>query len=250
VPTRQVKRTAPTQRPQGTAREVDKPKLAEVVAQKIEREIADGGWAVGEVIGSEADLLAKYQVSRAVLREAVRIVEHHFIATMRRGPHGGLVVTEPDVGAIVRTVALQLQFEGIEPRQLYEARVAMELSCVREAAERITPDGIVQLQAFLEHEKQLDVGGLRSHSHDFHVLVAELTGNPALRLFVEILGRLTEQQSVHPPSPDEVDDVLRAHGRIGEAVMAQDAAAAERRMERHLRAVTGWLRSPARAASS
>jgi DNA-binding FadR family transcriptional regulator len=233
----------------GATRTSGKPKLAEVVAQKIERDIAERGWAVGEVIGSETELLARYGVSRAVLREAVRIVEHHYIATMRRGPHGGLVVTAPDIGAIVRSVALQLQFEHIEVRQLYEARVALELSCVREAAERITPEGIIRLQAFLDKEGQLDVVGLRSHSHDFHVLIAELTGNPAWRLFVQILGRLTEEQSPHPASPEEADEVRRVHVRIAEAVMARDADAAERRMRRHLHAVTGWLRAPARVST-
>jgi DNA-binding FadR family transcriptional regulator len=240
VPTPDLERpTRSAGRPNSAPGAVGKPKLAEIVAQKIEREVAERGWVVGEVIGSETELLARYGVSRAVLREAVRIVEHHYVATMRRGPHGGLVVTAPDIRAIVRSVTLQLQYQNIDARHLYEARVVLELSCVREAAEHITPDGIIQLQAFLTKEGQLGAVGLRSHSHDFHVLMAELTGNPARRLFVQILGRLTEDQAPDPAPPEDADEVRGVHVRIAEAVMGRDADAAERRMQRHLHTVTG-----------
>jgi DNA-binding FadR family transcriptional regulator len=71
-------------------REEPSPKLAEALAARIERTIASRKWPVGAVLGSEESLLAKFRVSRAVLREAVRILEHHRTATMRRGPGGGL----------------------------------------------------------------------------------------------------------------------------------------------------------------
>jgi DNA-binding FadR family transcriptional regulator len=70
-------------------------KLAALTARRIEDEIIARRWPIGEVIGSEADLMARYEVSRAVLREAVRLVEHHGAARMRRGPSGGLVVQAP-----------------------------------------------------------------------------------------------------------------------------------------------------------
>jgi DNA-binding FadR family transcriptional regulator len=223
-------------------RRIERPKLAEVIAAEIEGDIVGRGWSVGELVGSEAQLLQKYGVSRAVLREAVRIVEHHYVATMRRGPRGGLLVTEPDIGAIVRAVALQLQFQHIEPDQLYEARIALELGCARQAAEKITPDGVELLKAYVAEEKRLGPADLRARSHDVHILIAELTGNPALRLFVEVLGRLTMQQSGYPSSQAEIDSVTRAHVRIVDALIAHDADAAERRMQRHLLALTKWLR--------
>src|SRR6202008_2145866 len=70
-------------------------KRAAKVADLIVEDVMASGWPVGEVLGSEAELLERYQVSRAVFREAVRLVEHQQVATMRRGPGGGLVVIEP-----------------------------------------------------------------------------------------------------------------------------------------------------------
>lgn len=226
--------------------------LAQVLAERIEDEIIARGWPVGAVIGLEADLLQKYGVSRAVFREAARIVEHHGVAAMRRGPGGGLVVTTPDLDAVVRTVALQLDFLTIAPDQVVEARIALELESVRLAVERLTSEGKARIEAFLAGEEDVirdaqvrgETGG-ENPTHTFHILLAELTGNPALRLLVQTLGRLTGQQALWPApdSPTKVEsEIHRVHARIAEAVMAGDVAVAQRRMRRHLEVVTDFLR--------
>ena len=68
---------------------------ATVTAGRIVDDVVALGWPIGTVLGSESDLLERYGVSRAVFREAVRLVEHQQVASMRRGPGGGLVVSEP-----------------------------------------------------------------------------------------------------------------------------------------------------------
>lgn len=227
----------------------DARKLGEILAQHIEDEIVAGDWQVGTVLGSEADLIERYGVSRAVFREAMRIVDHHGVAEMRRGPGGGLVITEPDLGAVVRAVSLQLKFENIRPDQVIEARNALELSCVRLAAQRIDAVGAARMDSFLDDELQRIKRTRRSRrpkgdlpSHDFHLLIAELTGNPAMSLFVQMISRVLGEQAPRAESLDRVaQEVHRAHARIGAAVIAGDAETAERRMARHLESVRGYL---------
>lgn len=67
-------------------------KLAENLARTIFREVAQQGWPVGTVIGSEAELIERHDMSRAVLREAIRLLEYHQIARMRRADRGGRAV--------------------------------------------------------------------------------------------------------------------------------------------------------------
>src|SRR5687767_3646940 len=98
---------------------------------QIEHEIIEAGWPVGEILGSESELLDSHGVSRAVLREAIRLLEHHDVAMMRRGPGGGLVVKRPNPLAAVRPVSLYLEYEGVEPHELYEARSSLELTAVK-----------------------------------------------------------------------------------------------------------------------
>src|ERR1700724_1090383 len=69
-------------------------KKAEIVADQIEQTIVGQRWEPGELFGSEVELIARYGVSRAVFREAVRLLEHHGLAEMRRGLHDGLFIRQ------------------------------------------------------------------------------------------------------------------------------------------------------------
>jgi DNA-binding FadR family transcriptional regulator len=230
----------------------DSRKLGEILAETIEDEIFAAGWPVGTVIGSESELLEKYGVSRAVFREAIRIVDHHGVAEMRRGPGGGLVVSSPDLDAVVRAVSIQLRYEHIKPDQVIEARRALEVECARLAARRISTAGRQQLEAFLAAEEQrinqTRRAGRRKGdlpSHDFHLLLADLTGNPAMRLFVQMINLALGEQAPKSPSLTEVaSEVHRIHARIAEAVLAGDADTAARRMDRHLAAVMDYFEAP------
>src|SRR6202041_3172660 len=101
-------------------------KRAAKVADLIIEDVMALGWPVGEVLGSEAELLDRYQVSRAVFREAVRLVEHQQVARARRGPGGGLVITEPTVGAVIDAVVLYLYRVEAPLDELFEARIVLE----------------------------------------------------------------------------------------------------------------------------
>jgi DNA-binding FadR family transcriptional regulator len=228
-------------------------KLAELTCEKIEMGIIDMGWPVGKVIGSEAELLAQYGVSRAALREAIRLLEHHNVAYMRRGPGGGLVVAEPDPDAMAHAAAVYLRYRKVNPPDLFEARTALELAAIRNAAENIDESGIVKLRAILEHESNFVGGESDATIHDFHVVVAELSGNPALHLFVNVLTQLSaarflgttamfdKRAARSVSSSKQVEEVHRAHEGIAEAIIAGDTALAQHRMVRHLNALAAAL---------
>jgi DNA-binding FadR family transcriptional regulator len=214
-------------------------RLAEVVAAQIEQEIMSRGWPIGEVIGSEPELIEKMGVSRAVFREAVRIIEHHNVARMRRGPGGGLVVTAPDSVAVQRAVALYLRYAGVSHENLFATRTTLELACATQAAENITEAGIERLRAVLAVEEQLREQAIPTgHTHDLHVAIAELTGNPVMTLFVQVLTELTRQQQLpHADVGRAIADYHHAHEALVDAIVAGDAAMAQHRMRRHLEAI-------------
>jgi DNA-binding FadR family transcriptional regulator len=224
-------------------------KLAEQTSEKIEMKILEMNWPVGKVIGSEAGLLAEYDVSRAALREAIRLLEHHNVAYMRRGPGGGLVVAEPDPDAMAHAAAVYLRYWKVTPPDLFETRAALELAAVRSAAEHIDEAGIIKLRDALAHESEFAGGESDATIHDFHVVVAELTGNPALHLFINVLTQLStarflgvtamfdKQAARSVSAAREVEEVHRVHEAIAEAIIAGDAALAQHRMLRHLTAM-------------
>ena len=214
-------------------------KKAEIVADQIEQTIVGQRWEPGALFGSEVELITRYGVSRAVFREAVRLLEHHGLAEMRRGLHGGLFIRQPDPQPVAKAMAVYLDFEKVEPRQLEDARLAIELFCVERVAARITEDEVAELRAFVAAEADRHASGSPWDPHDFHVLVARLTANPALHLFVQTLTDLTQRQSVVPERDRACPETVQAaHARIAEATIAMDGALARHRMMTHLEEVS------------
>src|SRR6201996_3360467 len=147
-----------------------KPKRAAKVADQIVKDVSAGGWPVGQILGSEAELLDRYQVSRAVFREAVRLVEHQQVARTRRGPGGGLVVSEPPVDAVIDAVVLYLY--GAEARldELFEARLVLEDIATGLAPARLEEQDLATLRVFAEGAQPLPP----AHPPALHSLVATM----------------------------------------------------------------------------
>jgi DNA-binding FadR family transcriptional regulator len=215
-------------------------KRAAKVADRIVEDVMGLGWPVGEVLGSEADLLERYHVSRAVFREAVRLVEHQQVARTRRGPGGGLVITEPTVGAVSDAVVLYLHRVDATLDEIFEARIVLEELACQLAAERTDEADLVALRRFVE-EGPMEPGG---DPRGLHVLVAEISRNAGLELFVDVFNRVAQ---LYSPDWQHFGKALgreteHAHAKVAEALMAGDASRARNRMRKHLEAEAEFFR--------
>lgn len=223
-------------------------KLATQIARQIEAEVIRREWPVGELLYSEPDMRDRFQVSRTVLREAVRLVEYNKIARMRRGPRGGLIVTAPDTGPAIWAITSYLEFAEVRVADILRMRSLLEPVAAGLAAERITEDGIKALRGVYENELR-DGGGLGSWADDrLHAQLSELSGNPVLELFVDVLDSLTRRYVKVAEQIDRAEigrtseNAHKLHTRIVDAVVAGNAAEAEVGVRDHLDEVTDWLR--------
>jgi DNA-binding FadR family transcriptional regulator len=221
-------------------------KRAEQTARQIFREVARDGWPVGALLGSESELMTQYGVSRAVLREAVRVLEHHQVARMRRGPGGGLFVVEPGIEAVADAIALQIDRLGIKARHLYEVRSAVEMAALEMAVTRLDSAGEVRVEAALEAERVATGTELQIIGHDLHGVLAGLSGNRVIELLALVLVRLSR---IHASTPNQqpvsrvpTEEVVRSHQKIVESIRSRDLDLARRRMRQHLDAVANWSR--------
>ncbi|WP_084187714.1 FadR/GntR family transcriptional regulator [Mycobacterium paraffinicum] len=221
-------------------------KLASRIARDLEAEIVRRGWAVGESLGSEHALQERFGVSRSVLREAVRLVEHHQVARMRRGPGGGLIICQPDAGPATRAVVIYLEHLGTTLGDLLNARLVLEPLAASLAAERIDEAGIARLRAVLRGEEAWRPG-LPTPRDEFHIALAEQSKNPVLQLFVNVLMRLTTRYALQSrtdsasEATEAVDRMHTDHSELVDAVTAGDSAGAKTLSQRHVEAVTAWL---------
>jgi len=210
------------------------------VADRIIEDVMALGWPAGEVLGSEADLLERYQVSRAVFREAVRLLEHQQVARTRRGPGGGLVVTEPTIGAVIDAVVLYLHRVDARLDEISEARIVLEDLAAQLASERADEVELSELRRFaqsepMEHERD---------PRELHTLVAASSHNAGLALFIDVFNQVAQLYS-----PDwgrlgsnAEKEAVHAHAMIAEAVMAGDGGLARNRMRKHLQAEAEFVR--------
>ncbi len=235
----------------GRADKPASPKLAEQLAYRIEQRIINMNWPTGQLLGSEPDLLEEYSVSRAVFREAVRILEHHGTAHMKRGAGGGLVITDPTLGPVRRSASLFLRNRHVAAPDLLTARTALEVSCVRQLALGISAEDEERMRTFLANEvENTESAGFTTSLRTFHLELVSLLRNEPLRLFTEILldlqadfaPRRVGRESTNDttiPLPD-VESSHAAHEAIFQAVLKGDPDAAARRMERHLQALSTY----------
>jgi DNA-binding FadR family transcriptional regulator len=215
-------------------------KRASKVADRIIKDVIAGGWPVGQILGSEAELLDRYQVSRAVFREAVRLVEHQQVARTRRGPGGGLVVTEPTVDAVIDAVVLYLYRAEARLDEVFEARLVLEDIAAGLAPARLEEQDLATLRVFVEDAQP----PLPTDPRALHGLVAAMSRNPAVELFVDVLTRVA---MLYSSGWQDFGLAVRAettyaHARIAQAVMSGDSSTAQHRMRRHLEAEADYLR--------
>ena len=226
-------------------------KLGESVARGIARSIVTGEMRAGDYVGSEADLMEQNGVSRAVFREAVRLLEYHHIARMRRGPRGGLFVMAPSPEAVTDMAAIYLARRGMPLAKLSELRTAIEVSIVGLAAARAGAPGRAGIEEAIEREASAgdddpeDPGAPGQVAFDLHTAVARAAGNRVLELVASVLIRLSQLHRIDRMAPAQADrvraEILGSHIAIAAAVSDGDAELARHRMQRHLDVLGSYL---------
>jgi DNA-binding FadR family transcriptional regulator len=165
---------------------------------------------------------------------------------MREGRGGGLAVTEPRSDALTQAAAIFLRYAGVGVHELYQARATLELEIVELAVARLDADGERRLRDAIDRETA-PAGTEPYHTRTLHMTLAEIAGNRPLMLFLDTLISLSDEYSRpevrrHDPELEAaVAASHRAHVAIAKAVLARDAATAQRRMRAHLTAVDRWM---------
>ena len=220
-------------------------KLAEEIARAIFQRVLDGDLRPGDLISSESELVEEYGASRAVVRQAVRLLEHHQIAKMRRGPGGGLFVLAPSPNAVADIVALYLEHQGVTVRELFEVRLCVELAVVDLAIERLTPESTAELVEALQLETSAPPGDFSVAAHDLHIVLASLSGNRVLELLVSVLVRLSHMHEIAVLGDQRrrkmADEADRTHNAIVESLMGSDLGLTRNRMQKHLMALQAYF---------
>ncbi|WP_306320013.1 MULTISPECIES: FadR/GntR family transcriptional regulator [unclassified Streptomyces] len=216
------------------------PKAADVLAADIRERILSGGLPEGSMLPPERELAEQTGLSRATVREALRILQVERLLRIRPGRGGGAFVHRPDHESLASAVELVIRGQRLRLDALHETREALEPACAELAAVRRTEHDLEQLDA--AHAELVDAGAagdvprfLRGNIR-WHTVVARASGNELLIGFMSALSG-----SIHAATDIEgfLDDdirraTVRAHARVTRAIRERDGKGAKRRMERHV----------------
>jgi len=235
-------------------------KVAEKLARRILRDIVTRGLAAGTMLPSEALMLERYKVGRASLREGLRILEVYGLIWIKPGPGGGPVVADVSSMDFARSATFFYHAVGATLNELVEARMHLEPLMARLAAERISDDGVAELQYAMARERaSLDAqapngDGSQIQNDDagdwwpalFHRVVSGMSGNRVLSIFGQSVVDIYVERISVVSAVDRRPQIHSAHEAIGTAILKGQAQKAERLMRAHLEelAVTFTHRFP------
>ncbi|PBI89429.1 Pyruvate dehydrogenase complex repressor [Rhodococcus erythropolis] len=213
------------------------PKASERLARQLATSIVEGEIEEGARLPHESEMLAQLQVSRATLREALRLLEVWGLVVIRTGPGGGPTVRRPSSGEFAEHLALMLQFQDLTLQDVSDARLALEPMMARLAAERITPKQIAELRDSIEIMKQSydNSAEFWVQNQRFHSELAEAGDSRVIKMIVDSLKFIADGASsgVHYEH-GELAEVIRAHTKIVDLLEAGDVEGAAKSMHHHL----------------
>jgi GntR family transcriptional repressor for pyruvate dehydrogenase complex len=217
---------------------VDVPKASDVLARELRERILSGELAEGVALPAERELVKQTQMSRATVREALRILEVQNLVRVRAGRAGGAFVQRPTTKSMASSVSMLIRGRRIKLADLMETREALEPFCAELAALKRTDDDLALLDAANEAiaDPDADLPAFLQANLDWHVGVAMAGNNELLIGFMTALS-----QAIYAGTENAafVDDnvravTARAHRSITNAIRSRDAEAAGRRMRRHV----------------
>jgi DNA-binding FadR family transcriptional regulator len=222
------------------------PKAADLVARRLRSEIVRGEAQVGEQLASEADLMARFGVSRPTLRAALHILETEELVEVRRGSRGGVWVRSPSVEVMARRAGAYLQYNRVVLDDVHRARILVEPPAVAILADRRDPADLAQLEATLAEEAAVlaDRAKVRLVGERFHTELVALAGNQTLRIFSSMLHTIVDAQTARFQTAAEERGESRhaaamhaEHERVLELIRAGAAQEAEALWRSHLERV-------------
>lgn len=209
-------------------------KMAIRVAQGIVREIANRQLPPGTKLPPEHEMVERYGVARATLREALRYLELQGVLSIKPGPGGGPVVGEPHTRNLASTLALMLQFLDTSFRSLIELRKVISPGMAAMAARNARDDDLERLRDCIDVLRGCvgDIDDYQDENRKFHDLIAWASGNPAIGLLVTSVHMMTNRSGITLNySEREQRYQIETYENLYQAIAARDPLRAEQIMQ-------------------
>lgn len=172
-----------------TFQPLDKKRYFEQVAQLIRAKILGEGLEEGFRLPSEIQIANELDVSRSVVREALRILDVMGYIHVKKGPQGGIFVSSHYHKPISDSFRLLADSGQITVDHLFDVRLQIEPFIIEEATIHAKDNDIEKIASLFKNTSlnMDDTAQLKRANIDFHLLLAEASGNPVLSILMKSL---------------------------------------------------------------
>ena len=211
---------------------------AERVVTQIIDLIRSGNVRAGDRLPSETELAKAFQVSRPVIREALRGLAILGVVETRQG--GRCYVTDLTVARLMAPLQFVIALDETNLEALHEARLLIETGLIRVAAAAMDAKVLARLDEMVASGFELagDPLGFRMLDQEFHRTINQLGGTPFLEVVAQSLYELgMEYRRIATETPGVIERSAREHQAIVEALKTGDPDAAAASMAMHLKSI-------------
>ena len=212
------------------------PELSEQVYTHLRNFLQNQELLPGEVFPSETELSKSFDVSRAVIREALSRMKHDGLLESRKG--GRTHIAMDTSGLAFRTDAKAHTKEHYLT-YLYEMRAIIEPEAAALAAMRATPEALGKIKGNLKALKKAinnNEDGT-DESLEFHKSIIDASGNPHFAEFINWVGKKV-WAFIRANDIEEhgkmISDIQKEHMAIVDAIESHDFNKARKITRKHV----------------
>ena len=212
---------ADTDHPLRRRRPEPDPSATDRVAEELRREILSNRLRSGLPL-VESQLVERLGVSRTPIREALKLLAAEGLVDLRRN-----------------RAAIVAPLDPVELGHLFEVEEALESFAAGLAADRISPLDIDRLERLQIQMEAAEAAGDRDRyirlNQRIHLIIIAASGNPSLaKTHERVLGGLQRARNVALATEGRVEESIREHREILEALRCGDRDVARTAMARHI----------------
>ena len=201
-------------------------KVSDKIIAQIRDAILSGQLTPGDTLASEKELMGQFEVSKATMREALRVLEVIGLIEIRKGTAGGAFVAKVGMKTTIHSLINFIHFQPVSIREITMLRYLIEPGVAQVAASGITDENIYNLKKIIGETIE-PPGSELSKEIGFHRYVARMAGNTLLTLIIDFIDNLLEDIKGRLHLGTEFyKEVREAHQIILECFIQRDSAAA------------------------
>lgn len=214
------------------------------VLQSIEADLRDGKIKVGDQLPGERVLAQKHGISRASVRDAIRILDVMGVVhtAAGSGPRSGAVVIANPSAGLSSTLRLHMATSHFPVSDVVQTRIMMETwAAVESAGCEHDPADFAQLESLLEAMAAPTLDRELFHALDaqFHVLLSSLAKNAVITALMESLRTAVQSYVSDAIDSDEmwekiVPTLREQHQDIYAAACKHDGAGTAAALREHI----------------